>query len=96
MKKLKALVEAVRNIEKAQKHPVDKSDNSSFKDLKSIFEKSLAINKDLKSGQVIEFSDLEAKKPANLGIKASSFQRCARKTNFKRYETMGFFNNRRY
>ena len=32
-----------------------------------------AINKDLKEGHVIEFLDLEAKKPANKGISASNF-----------------------
>ena len=74
IEEIKELVKAVRNIEKAQKNPIDKSDNSSFKELKSIFEKSLAINKDLKSRHVIKFSDLEAKKPANLGIKVSSFE----------------------
>lgn len=74
IEEIKGLVEAIRNIDKAQNHPIDKTDNSSFKELKSIFEKSLSINKDLKSGQVIEFSDLEAKKPANLGIKASFFR----------------------
>ena len=40
------LVKAVRNIEIALKYPVDKNDNSKFTDLKQIFEKSLAINKD--------------------------------------------------
>lgn len=74
IEEIKDVVEAVRNIETAQKHPIDKSDNSSFKELKSIFEKSLAINKDLKSGHFIKFSDLEAKKPANMGIPASSFK----------------------
>lgn len=71
---IKTLSEAVRNIEKAQTHPVDKSDNSKFSELKSIFEKSLAINKDLQSGHIIKFSDLEAKKPANRGVPASNFE----------------------
>ena len=71
---IKILSEAIRNIEKAQRHPVNKSDNSKFSELKSIFEKSLAINKDLQSGHIIQFSDLEAKKPANKGIPASNFE----------------------
>ncbi|MCK0180171.1 N-acetylneuraminate synthase family protein [Flavobacteriaceae bacterium S0862] len=71
---IKTLSEAVRNIEKAQTYPVDKSDNSKFSELKSIFEKSLAINKDLQSGHIIQFSDLEAKKPTNKGIPASNFE----------------------
>ncbi len=44
---ISVLVTSVNNIEKALQHPVNKNDNSSFKNLKSIFEKSLAINKDL-------------------------------------------------
>ncbi|TNJ45758.1 N-acetylneuraminate synthase family protein [Tamlana fucoidanivorans] len=74
IEEIKTLSEAVRNIEKAQNNPVDKSDNSSFKALKSIFEKSLAVNKDLKAGHCISFSDLEGKKPANKGIPASDFR----------------------
>lgn len=71
---IKTLTEAVRNIEKALMNPVDKFDNSKFTELKSIFEKSLSINKDLKAGHIIQFSDLEAKKPANKGIPASKFK----------------------
>lgn len=51
-----------------------KQDNSKFKVVKSIFEKSLAINKDLKQNHIITFDDLEAKKPANKGISASEFE----------------------
>jgi len=52
-----------------------KANNSKFNNLKSIFEKSLAINKDLTKGSIISFEDLEAKKPSNMGIKASEFQK---------------------
>ena len=34
----------------------------------------MAINKDLKVGHVIGFSDLEAKKPSNKGIPATDFE----------------------
>jgi N,N'-diacetyllegionaminate synthase len=51
-----------------------KLDNSKFTDLKSIFEKSLAVNKDLKSGNIITFDDLEAKKPSTMGITAKEFE----------------------
>jgi len=53
---------------------VDKSDNSQYADLKKIFEKSLAVNKDLTNGHTITFEDLEAKKPAGHGIAASKFR----------------------
>ncbi len=51
-----------------------KQDNSKFKVIKSIFEKSLAINKNLKKNHIITFDDLEAKKPSNKGVPASDFK----------------------
>ena len=73
IEEITTLVNAVRNIEKARNNPVDKTDNSKFTALKNIFEKSLAVNKDIKEGQVIHFDDLEAKKPKGQGIDASRF-----------------------
>lgn len=71
----KSLVESIQNIATAMVHPVNKNDNSSFRDLKQIFEKSLAINKPMKAGQIITFNDLEAKKPKGFGIDASQFKK---------------------
>lgn len=68
------LVSSIRLIEEAKNHPVDKSDSSFFKNVKSIFEKSLAVNKDLKKGHVISFDDLEAKKPKGYGLDAAVFE----------------------
>lgn len=68
------LVSAVKNIQKAQQHPINKEDNSAFSELKNIFEKSLAVNKSLPAGHVITFEDLESKKPKGYGIDASKFQ----------------------
>jgi len=73
MNEIKILVESIRNIEEALRNPVDKSDNSKFNSLKNIFEKSLAVNKDLKAGHKLKFDDLEAKKPKSRGIDASRF-----------------------
>lgn len=70
---IKWLVSSIKNTEKALKNSVKKDDNSTFKELKIIFEKSLAVNKDLKKGHIIKFSDLEAKKPAQKGISATNF-----------------------
>ena len=71
---IKKLVEGVRYIEQIHRHPIDKNDNSAFADLKKIFEKTLAVNKDLSQGHLLTFEDLEAKKPANMGIAASGFK----------------------
>ncbi|MBZ9729758.1 N-acetylneuraminate synthase family protein [Salegentibacter sp. JZCK2] len=71
---IKNLVQAVKSIETSLLNPVDKSDNSRFSELKNIFEKSLAINKDLPAGHKLTFEDLEAKKPKGYGIEASHFE----------------------
>ena len=69
----KLLVEAVNRIHLAQNNPINKNENDAFKELKTIFEKSLAINKDLAAGDIITFEDLESKKPKGLGIDAQNF-----------------------
>ena len=70
----KQLIEAIRNIDKALENPIDKSNNDQFIGLKSIFEKSLAVNKNLPERHLLTFEDLEAKKPKGFGIEASKFQ----------------------
>lgn len=74
IQEIKMLVKALRNIEISNHSPINKNDISKFSELKLIFEKSLAVNKNLKKGHVIKFEDLEAKKPANKGLKASEFK----------------------
>lgn len=68
-----ALVLAIQNIYRALDYPVDKNNNDAFRDVKSIFEKSLSVNKDLPPGHVLTFADLEAKKPKGHGIPADKF-----------------------
>ena len=70
----KELVVAVRNIKTALENPIDKNSIEKFKDLKQIFGKSLAINKDLPKNHILTFDDLEAKKPKGYGIDASKFR----------------------
>lgn len=67
------LVKGVKEITKALQNPINKNDNSKFEDLKQIFEKSLAVNNDLKAGHVLTFNDLEAKKPRGYGLDASKY-----------------------
>lgn len=68
------LVQGVRYLERALNNPVDKSNNAKYGELKQIFEKSLAVNKDLPRGHRITFEDLETKKPRGHGIPASTFR----------------------
>lgn len=70
---ISVLVEGVRSIERSLNNPINKNDNKQFAEMKSIFEKSLAINKDLPKGSMIKVEDLEAKKPKDMGISASDF-----------------------
>lgn len=69
-----ALVSGIRTVETMLANPIDKTDNSQYTNLKSIFEKSLAISRDLPQGHQLTFDDLEAKKPAGQGISASNFR----------------------
>ena len=68
------MVKGVRQICASLEVKIDKDDNSKFDTLKGIFEKSLAINRDLKEGDVISFDDLEAKKPKGYGTDASKYE----------------------
>lgn len=87
------LVTAVQNIDTALKNPVDKSNNSAYTELKQIFEKSLAVNKDLKKGAILSFSDLEAKKPKGYGILASEYENIVGKKLNKNLNKWSFLNN---
>jgi N,N'-diacetyllegionaminate synthase len=71
---IKQLVTDCNMVYLAKQHPIDKHDNAAFTDLKSIFEKSLAVNKDLSKGHILSLDDLEAKKPKGYGIDAYKFQ----------------------
>ncbi len=74
IQELKQMVEGVRYLEESLSVKKDKNDISEMKDMKSIFEKSLAVNQDLPKGAVINVDHLEAKKPAGCGIIASEFR----------------------
>ncbi|TBX69251.1 N-acetylneuraminate synthase [Flavobacterium silvisoli] len=74
LEETKELVEAVNAIHLALRHPINKNDNESFKELKTIFEKSLALNKNLPKGHALTFDDLESKKPKGYGISATDFK----------------------
>ena len=75
LEETKQLVEAVNDIHLAQNSPINKNSNDDFSELKSIFEKSLAINKNLPKGHTITFADLESKKPKGFGISAADFEK---------------------
>ena len=90
IKEIKELVTGVRFIEKSLENLIDKSDNSAFLELKNIFEKSLAINKNKRVGDVITFDDLEAKKPYGYGIPAKNYKEVVGKRLIKKLTKWDF------
>jgi N,N'-diacetyllegionaminate synthase len=77
---IKKLVEGVKQVSADLKVESGKESSESFAELKKIFEKSLAVNKDLEAGHVLAFDDLEAKKPSGFGVDAKDFQKVIGKT----------------
>lgn len=71
---VKQLVQGLRQIVTARQSPVIKADNSAYESLQNMFEKSLAVNKDLPAGHLLSIDDLETKKPSGYGIAAAQFQ----------------------
>ena len=90
IKEISEMIKAVRNISKALRNPVNKADNTKFLDLKKIFEKSLAVNKNLPKGHVLKFEDLEAKKPKGKGIDAIKFENVIGKSINKAFVKWSF------
>jgi N,N'-diacetyllegionaminate synthase len=88
----KDLVQAVRNIATALSHPIDKNNTAEFSTLKQIFEKSLAVNKDLPKNHILTFEDLESKKPKGYGIDARRFQEVIGKRVNKDLKQWDFLN----
>lgn len=70
----KFLVNAVRELEMDNAIFQSKEPNETTIKHKNIFEKSLAINRDMKAGEEIMLSDLEAKKPKGYGIDAKDYK----------------------
>ena len=92
IEEIKQLVQGVRFIETSLCNSINKEDNSQFKKLKEIFEKSLAINKDMKAGDTISFDDLEAKKPFGYGISAKEYKKVLGKKINKDISKWDFLN----
>jgi N,N'-diacetyllegionaminate synthase len=86
------LVLAVRDIAAALSHPINKDNTSAFLSLKQIFEKSLAVNKNLPKNHILTFNDLEAKKPKGYGLDARRFQEVIGKILNKDLKQWDFLN----
>lgn len=72
---LKVLVDGVRFNDETFNNKINKNDLTEYLSLKSIFEKSLCVNKELPEGHILTFSDLESKKPAKFGIACNEYEK---------------------
>ena len=67
----KALVDGVRFVEQARAGDAGKILTEELEQLRHMFGRSVAVNRDLPAGHVVAFEDLEAKKPAGMGLPCS-------------------------
>ena len=74
MDEVKYLVTGIKYINEANITTVDNAVNNNMEKMKSIFGKSLSVNKNLDKGHIITFEDLESKKPPGYGISTSCYQ----------------------
>jgi N,N'-diacetyllegionaminate synthase len=89
---VKTLTDGIKTIQTAMNNPINKDNIHQFEDLKNMFGKSLSVNKYKKAGEIIEFEDLESKKPSEYGIPANEFEKIVGKTLNKKLEKWSFIN----
>jgi N,N'-diacetyllegionaminate synthase len=70
---LKRVVDGVRFINEATGTTPDKTLTSEVESLRRMFGKALAVNRDMKKGEVVGVGDLEGKKPSDAGIPVGEF-----------------------
>lgn len=74
----KQMAEGVRFLEIALgSSPEDRTDKE---ELRRIFGRSLAVNRDIQEGEIIQFSDIEGKKPMGAGLPAVNLETIIGKT----------------
>lgn len=78
------LVEGIRFLEMARTTGQDKSLDDGKRELRRMFGKSLAVNRDLPAGHVLAFEDLEGKKPADEGVAVSELDNVIGRTLVRR------------
>lgn len=77
---VKELCKGIKEIQFALQNPIQKVEVAQYENLKMMFGKSLAVNKDLPKNHKIRMEDLETKKPGGMGIPADEYQNVLGKT----------------
>lgn len=73
-------VDGIRFMEKARCSGPEKSLDEGKRELRRMFGKSLAVNRDLPAGHVLVFDDLEGKKPSDAGIEVGELEQVIGRT----------------
>ena len=68
------LVRGVRFLEHARGRGPDKAVDESKQELRRMFGKALAVNRDMQAGETLRFEDLESKKPADGGLSVAKMK----------------------
>ena len=89
---IKNVVKGINEITTDLQTKTNKESSDAFADLKKIFQKSLAVNKNLEAGHIISFDDLETKKPAGYGIDSKDFKNIIGKTLKQKKSAQDFLN----
>ena len=89
---IKNVVKGINEITTDLQKKTNKESSDAFADLKKIFQKSLAVNKNLEAGHIISFDDLETKKPAGYGIDAKDFKNIIGKILKQKKSAQDFLN----
>jgi N,N'-diacetyllegionaminate synthase len=86
------LVQSIRELENDRIAGYDKANSDKYLTLKTMFGKSLAVNKSLKIGHILAVNDLESKKPGDKGISAKEFTKIIGKQLVREMKQWDFLN----
>lgn len=89
---VKYLVQSIREIENDRNARYDKSNSDRYSTLKTMFGKSLSVNKSLAKGHTLAIADLESKKPGDKGVPAKEFTKVIGKQLVREMNQWDFLN----
>lgn len=87
-----SLVDGVRFMEKARGDGPAKTIDENKQKLRTIFGKSLTVNRSLQEGHVLTFDDLEGTKPGNAGISVTEYKKVIGRVLLKSKASWEFLN----
>jgi N-acetylneuraminate synthase len=73
IEEIEQLLKGVQLIRKSLNSPVSKTDISRYEHIRNLFGRTVSLRRSLTKGARLTFEDLEAAKPAGLGVPASDF-----------------------